>query len=142
MRKSISVHILPVVFFIEIFLLEHLWIVTNRQPRQCFNFHGCPAHCKQDNTRELFEKTQQQEQQNEKAGCSLVVVWDCEAATLSHYKPRALVQETEIYPHAIVYEFEAYLDKTKRYNQTAGLSYVSILPMPASSIHCLSLSVC
>jgi len=85
------------------------------------HFHGCPAHCNQDHTRELFDKTKQQEQKIK--NCNLVVVWECEAATLSHYKPQAFVQETEVHPHAIVYDFEAYLDKTKRYNQTANLTY-------------------
>jgi len=31
--------------------------------------------------------------------------------------------QTVVYPHAIVYDFEAYLDKTKRYKPTTDLTY-------------------
>jgi len=31
--------------------------------------------------------------------------------------------QTVVYPHSIVYDFEAYLDKTKRYKPTADLTY-------------------
>ena len=46
------------------------------------------------------------------AGYNLVVVWECKAPG---YKAVAHKQKTTIYPHAIVYDFEAYLDKTKGY---------------------------
>ena len=50
----------------------------------------------------------------------LVVVWECECPG---YKPLANKQPTVLYPHAIVYDFEAYLNKTKRYSPTADLTY-------------------
>jgi len=37
-------------------------------------FHGCHAHCKQGNARDLFQKTQQQEHKIMNAGYNLVVV--------------------------------------------------------------------
>jgi len=42
------------------------------------------------------------------------------------YKAIAHDQKTVIYPHAIVYDFEAYLDKTKRYKPTANATYESV----------------
>jgi hypothetical protein len=38
-------------------------------------------------------------------------------------KHRNTSTKTEIYPHAIVHDFEAYLDKTKSYNPTKDLTY-------------------
>lgn len=87
------------------------------------HFHGCPVHCKQDNARELFQKTQQQDQKIRDAGYNLVVVWECETPG---YKAIAHEQKTVIYPHAIVYDFEAYLDKTKHYQPTADLTYENV----------------
>ena len=96
-------------------LQEHLWMVTNRQPRFQYHgchFHGCSAHCKQDNTRELFQKTRQQEEKIKNAGYNLVAVWECKAPG---YKDITHEQKIVIYPHAIVYDFEACLDKAKKY---------------------------
>ena len=58
-----------------------------------------------------------------KEGYSLVVVWECERPG---YKPLANKQPTVLYPHAIVYDFEAYLDKTKQNKPTANLTYENI----------------
>jgi hypothetical protein len=84
-------------------------------------FHGCSAHCKRNNARELRKKTRQQEQKIKDAGYQLVVVWEC------HNPKRENIAipepQTVIYPHAIVYDFEAYLDKTKSVNPTNDLTY-------------------
>ena len=82
--------------------------------------HGCPAHCKQGKAREMLKKTQQQERKIKGTGYNLVVTWECKAPG---YKPLALEPKTVIYPHALVYDFEAYLDKIKRYKATANLTY-------------------
>ena len=87
------------------------------------HFHGCPAHCKQGNAHELLRKTQQQELKIRNAGYNLVIVWECNAPG---YKQLAFEPKTVIYPHAIVYDFEAYLDKTKCYRPTADLTYENV----------------
>ena len=87
------------------------------------HFHGCLAHCKQHNARELLNKTQQQEQKIKNAGYNLVVAWECKAPG---YKSVAQEQKTVVYPHAIVYDFEAYLDKTKGYRPTTDLTYENV----------------
>jgi len=78
------------------------------------HFHGCSAHCK----RELFHKTRQQEEKIKNAGYNLVVVWECKAPG---YKDITHKQKIIIYLHAIVYDFEAYLDKLKYYHLLRGI---------------------
>jgi len=73
------------------------------------HFHCCPAHCKQDNARELLRKTQQQELKIRNAGYNLVIVWECNAPG---YKQLDFELKTEVYPHDIVYDFEASLHIT------------------------------
>jgi len=85
-----------------------------------YKFHGCPVHCKQDNAGVLFKKTQQQEQKIMNAGYNLVVVWECQNPLREMTVPE---QTTVVYPHAVVYDFEAYLDKTKSYKPTSDLTY-------------------
>jgi len=75
------------------------------------------------NARELLKKTQQQEQKIKKAGYSLVVVWESKAPG---YKDITHEQKTVIYPHAIVYDFEAYLDKAKIYSATKDLTFENV----------------
>ena len=87
------------------------------------HFHACSTHCKQNNARELFRKTRQQEEKSKNAGYTLVVAWECKAPG---YKVITHEQKTVIYPHAIVYEFEAYLDKTKSYSSTKDLTYENV----------------
>jgi len=80
------------------------------------HWHGCPAHCKQTDARDHLNKTQQQEQKIKAAGCTLVVAWECNKP--QQQKITIPQPQTVVYPHAIVYDFEAYLDKTKRYKHT------------------------
>ena len=43
---------------------------------------------------------------------------------ISHNKKKIISQpQTVVYPYAIVYDFEAYLDKTKRYKPTTAVKY-------------------
>ena len=78
------------------------------------HWHGCPAHCKQTDARDRVKKTRQQEHKIKAAGYTLLVVWECDK------QENVTIPEPQIvvYPHAIVYDFEAYLDKTKRYKHT------------------------
>jgi len=87
------------------------------------HFHGCSAYCKQDNARDLFQKTRQQVEKIKNAGCNLVVVWECEAPG---YKDITHEHKILIYPHAIVYDFEAYLDKAKIYRATKVLTFENV----------------
>jgi len=79
------------------------------------HFHGCSAHCKQDNAPDLFQKNKQQEEKLKKKVYNLVVVWECVAPG---YKDKTHEQKIVIYPHTIVYHFESYLDKAKIYSTT------------------------
>jgi len=83
----------------------------------------CSAHCKQDIARELFQKTRQQEEKIKNAGYNLVVVWECKAPG---YKDITHEQKIVIYPHAIVYDFETYLDKAKIYSATKDLTLENV----------------
>ena len=56
-------------------------------------------------------------------GYNLVVVWECKAPG---YKDITHEQKIVIYPHAIVYDFEAYLDKAKRYSATKDLTFENV----------------
>jgi len=80
------------------------------------HFHGCSAYCKQDNARELFQKTPQQEEKIKNAGYNLVVVWECKAPGYITHE-----QKIVIYPHAIVYDFEA-----KVYSATKDLTFENV----------------
>ena len=57
------------------------------------------------------------------ADYNLVIVWECNAPG---YKQLAFEPKTVIYPHALVYDFEAYFDKTKCYRPTADLTYENV----------------
>jgi len=83
------------------------------------HWHGCPAHCKQTDARDRLNKTQQQAVKA--AGYTLVVAWECNKP--QQQKITIPQPQTVVYPHAIVYDFEAYLDKTKRYKPTTDLTY-------------------
>ena len=87
------------------------------------HFHGCSAHYKQDNARELLKKTRQQEEKIKNAGYNLVVVWECKALG---YKDITHEQKIVIYLHAIVYNFEAYLDKAKINSATKDLTFENV----------------
>src|SRR6218665_1644643 len=64
-------------------------------------------------------KTRRQERNIKAAGYTLVVVWECKSPG---YKALNLSPKTVVYPSAIVYDFEFYLDKTKAYNPSSELT--------------------
>ena len=53
----------------------------------------------------------------------MVVVWECKAAG---YIDITHEQKIVIYPHAIVYDFEAYFDKAKIYSATKDLTFENV----------------
>ena len=53
----------------------------------------------------------------------MVVVRECKAPG---YKDITYEQKIVIYPHAIVYNFEAYLDKAKIYDATRDLTFENV----------------
>jgi len=63
---------------------------------------------------------QQQEQKIKAAAYTLVVAWECNKPQQKITIPQP---QTVVFPHAIVYDFEAYMDKLKRYKPTADLTY-------------------
>jgi len=66
----------------------------------------------------------------------LVVVWECKAPG---YKDITHEQKIVIYPHAIVYNFEAYLDKAKIYSATKDLTLENVhVPISVSVVDTLN----
>ena len=99
----------------------------NHETKTVFQFHGCiwhgcSKHSIQPNAIEVYNKTLEVEQKIRDAGYNLVVMWQhdlpkiCKSIKLEDIK-------TQHYPHAIVYDFEAYLDKTKKYVATKDLIF-------------------
>ena len=84
-------------------------------------WHGCPKHSTQVDAKAVYDKTLEMEQRIRDAGYNLVVMWECRAPKICRDIEIPKV-ETQQYPHFIVYDFEAYLDKTKTHNPTENLS--------------------
>jgi len=63
----------------------------------------------------------QQEKKINKAGYNPIVIWECQ--TPAQWNCR-LELKTMIYPHAIIHDFKAYVDKTKQNKWTANLIWV------------------
>jgi len=53
----------------------------------------------------------------------LVLVWECKALG---YEDITHEQKIVIYPHAIVYDFEAYLDEAEIYSATKVLTFENV----------------
>ena len=66
----------------------------------------------------------------------MVVVWECKAPG---YKDITNEQKIVIYPHAIVYDFEAYLDKAIIYSATKDLTFENLhVPISVSVVDTLN----
>ena len=109
-----------------------------------FQYHGCLWHgCRQcyptpaerqevirmDRGRAITRKvayglTLQRAQHLRDAGYTVVEKWEHEAPA-PWANTRCLEKQTETYPHAIVYDFESYQDKTKAVCPTRDLSFES-----------------
>ena len=92
-----------------------------------FQFHGCtwhgfPQHSTQSDAIEPYKKTLEVGQKIRDAGYNLVVMWQCDAPKICKTIKIPDI-ETQQYPHAIVFDFESYLDKTKCYSATKDLIF-------------------
>ena len=103
------------------------------ETKTVFQYHGCHWHgCRKcypqdrdkiidrnDQTREdRFKATQNRTAWLRKAGYRVIEVWACEARKSVVDPPRA---ETKSYPHAILYDFEAYGNNNQRKEPTSTL---------------------
>ncbi|KAK3727747.1 hypothetical protein QZH41_005204 [Actinostola sp. cb2023] len=69
-----------------------------------------------------YEKTLKQDAKIRKAGYALVVRWENEKPRPWSEDPLPKIK-TQTYPHALMHDFEAYLDRTKAHNSTKALEY-------------------
>lgn len=79
------------------------------------HWHGCPQHCEYAKATEIYSKTLPREEQIKRAGYKLVVMWECKQSkrlTRSPFPPKPV---NKLYPHEIIYDFEALLVKTSFY---------------------------
>jgi hypothetical protein len=84
-------------------------------------WHGCPDHCKREDAKVRYDKTLAQDDKIRKAGYNLIVMWECKKSRYDNVTiPSA---QTVVYPYEIVFDFEAYLDKTKNKKPTADLTF-------------------
>ena len=98
----------------------------NPETKTVFQYHGCYWHgCRKcypndrdriidrkDKTRDdLFKATKRRTAYLRKAGYRVVEVWACEVGEIFDEPPRT---QTKSYPHAILYDFEAYGDNNQR----------------------------
>ena len=106
----------------------------NPETKTVFQYHGCYWHgCRKcfpydreriidhkDKTREdLFKATKRRIGYLRKAGYRVVEAWACEVWEILDELPRT---QTKSYPHAILYDFEAYGDNNQRKEPTPTLT--------------------
>ena len=105
----------------------------NHERKIVFQYHGCYWHgcpiCyhdrdkiidRGDKTREdLYIATKRRTAYLRKAGYTVIECWACEVGESFEQLPET---QTKSYPHAILYDFEAYGDKNKRKNPTDNLT--------------------
>ena len=106
----------------------------NHKNKIVFQYHGCYWHgcpkCYQDRnkiiergdrTREdLYKATKRRTEHLRKVGYKVIECWACEVG--EKYEKQLPQTQTKSYPHAILYDFEAYGDKNKRKNPTDSLT--------------------
>jgi len=95
--------------------------------RTVLQYHGCPWHgCRtcfpqgreriigdgNKNLDERFAATKKRTEDLREAGYRVVEVWECEVKTIVGVEEPK--KETKSYPHAIFFDFEAYIDSTKK----------------------------
>ena len=106
----------------------------NPEKKIVFQYHGCYWHgcpkCypydrdriidRDDKTREdLFKATKRRTGYLRKAGYRVVEPWACKVGEIFNELPRT---QTKSYPHAILYDFEAYGDNNQRKGPTSTLT--------------------
>ena len=106
----------------------------NHEKKIVFQYHGCYWHgCPKcyhdrdkiidrgDKTREdLFIATKRRTAYLRKVGYKVIECWACEVG--EKYVEKLPKTQTKSYPHAILYDFEAYGDKNKRKDPTGNLT--------------------
>ena len=106
----------------------------NHETKTVFQYHGCHWHgCRKcypydrnriithhDQTREdRFKATVERTQKLRAAGYHVIEAWSCEVGEINIKLPQTQIQS---YPHAILYDFEAYGDKNQRKEPTGMLT--------------------
>ena len=106
----------------------------NHETKTIFQFHGCHWHgCRKcypyDRNRiithpdkpreERFKATVERTQKLRAAGYHVIEAWSCEVGEINIKLPQTQIQS---YPHAILYDFEAYGDKNQRKELTGMLT--------------------
>ena len=106
----------------------------NPEKKVVFQYHGCYWHgCPKcypydrdriidrgDKTREdLFKATKRRTAYLRKAGYRVIEAWACQVGEIFDELPKA---QTKSYPHAILYDFEAYGKNNQRKEQTNNLT--------------------
>ena len=106
----------------------------NHKTKTVFQYHGCHWHgCPKchhdrdkiiergDKTREdLYQATKRRTAHLRKEGYRVIECWSCEVG--EKYEEQLPQTQTKSYPHAILYDFEAYGDKNKRKDPTDNLT--------------------
>ena len=117
----------------------------NHETKTVFQYHGCYWHgCRkcflhdrnriithQGQTREdRFKATVERTQKFRAAGYHVIEAWSCEVGKINIKLPQTQIQS---YPHAILYDFEAYGDKNQRKEPTGMLTIENThVPMSVS----------
>ena len=106
----------------------------NHETKTVFQYHGCYWHgCRKcfphdrnrivthhDQTREdRFKATVERTQKPRAAGYHVIEAWSCEVGEINIKLPQTQIKS---YPHAILYDFEAYGDKNQRKEPTGMLT--------------------
>ena len=104
----------------------------NHETKTVFQYHGCYWHgcrkCfpydrnrlinKNQTLEDRFKATVQRTQKLLAAGYRVIEAWSCEVGKININLPKP---QTQSYPHAIIYDFEAYGDKNQRKEPTKTL---------------------
>ena len=91
----------------------------NHETKSAFQYHGCHWHgcrkCYPYDRNKIIERTQTLRA----AGYLVIEAWSCEVGEINIELPQTQIQG---YPHAILYDFEAYGDKNQRKEPTGMLT--------------------
>ena len=106
----------------------------NQETRTVFQYHGCAFHgcpkcfpehreqtvlASEKTAEQLYEATVNRTKFLRKMGYKVNEAWSCEVGVLKGELPK---KETKTYPHAILYDFEAYGDINGRKEPTGALT--------------------
>ena len=95
----------------------------NHETKTVFQYHGCYWHrCRKcypyDRNRIITHHDQTREDRFKATGYHEIEAWSCEVGEINIELPQTQIQS---YPHAILYDFEAYGDKNQRKEPTGTL---------------------